>query len=75
MELQEQMEEFGFYRNMILNNQTDGRNVIVEYEDGQQGVMTAYHCKNINDIFLKRKPIERLTIFDGNKEIEFVRCQ
>ena len=74
--LKEQLAEFDFYKKMILNGETDGRNVVVEKKDGTCAVI--HHRVKWNVIPGMKATIdeiERITVFIDGKEFEFVACQ
>ena len=75
-ELKDQLVEFDFYKKLILNGQTDGRNVLVQKKDGTCAVI--HHRVKWNAIPGMKATIdelERVTIFIDGQEFEFVACQ
>jgi len=83
-DLIEQLKEFNFYKQMILHEETNGRNIIITRKDGSSYIAT--HI--IKQSFKKRKAprpvpgldsggipdIDRVTIFLDGKEYEFASC-
>jgi predicted ribosome-associated RNA-binding protein Tma20 len=79
------LNEFQIYKQLILNGETDGRNILVETKDGTHAILP----QKIKPKFIRRKAIiphipglrasldeiERVTIFVDGKEYEFIACQ
>jgi hypothetical protein len=70
----ESLKDFNFYKQMILNGETDGRNVIIERKDGTNYIATYKVKRNEIPGALKLSDMERVTIFLHGKEYEFVAC-
>lgn len=75
-DLEMQLGEFNFYRNMIRMGQAGKRNTIIEKKDGTNAII--HHVTKefpIPGLNAKIGDIERITIFIDDKEYEFVACQ
>jgi len=75
-EMESNLVQFDFLRNMIKHGETNGRNVIIEQKDGDHkialckiGIVPFQGCN------VRIDQIERITIIIGEKEFEFVSCQ
>jgi len=71
------LHEFNFYKQMILNKKTNGRNIIIERKDGSCYI-ALHQVKRETDFIpgsLHISDMERITIFLDGKEYEFVACQ
>lgn len=73
MEQEDVLDQYNFYKQLILNNKTNGRNVIIETKNGEQGIppLKLERWKIVFPI----EDIERITFFIDGKEYEFVACQ
>lgn len=71
------LHEFAFYKQMIMNKATRGRNIIIERKDGSSYV-PMHQVKRGTDFIpgaLHIDDMERITVFLDGKEYEFVACQ
>ena len=76
--LKNELREFDFYRSLILNGETEGRNILVEKKDGTHAILQfVYKLKHnqIPGMKATLDDLERVTIFIDGKEFEFVACQ
>lgn len=71
----ESLKNFNFYKQMILNGETDGRNVIIERKDGTNYVTMFKVKRDQIPGALKLSDMERITIFLNGEEYEFVSCR
>ena len=76
-DLVQSLHEFRFYKQMILNDKTGGRNIIIERKDGTCYVPMHKVKRELDFIpgALHLSDMERITIFLDGKEYEFVACQ
>ena len=73
-ELKDQLQQFNFYKRLILDGMANGRNVIIERKDGTCAIL---HTKfeRIPGMLATIDEVERITVFINGKEFEFVACQ
>ena len=77
-DVKDQLREFNYYKQLILHGETNNRNVIVERKDGTCAI--AHHVvRNDRPVpglgAITVDQIERITVFVGGQEYEFVACQ
>jgi hypothetical protein len=62
----EGLKEFSYYKSLVVNEKTSGRNVIIELKDGTNQVV---NMSMLSDkYFLKWEQIERITVFIKTRE-------
>jgi len=77
-ELKNELREFDYYKTLILNGKTEGRNILVQKKDGTHAILPyAYKIKHDQVPGMKATfgELERITIFIDGKEFEFAACQ
>ena len=77
-ELKDELQEFGYYRSLILNGETEGRNILVQKKDGTHAILPfVYKIKHnqIPGMKATLDDLERITVFVDGREFEFVACQ
>ena len=84
-DLIEQLKEFNIYKQMILSDETNGRNIIVETKDGSCHILPQkikgqlkgrkVRVPHIPGLSSNLDQIERITVFVDGQEFEFVACQ
>lgn len=75
-QLKDELREYDYYRGLILNGETDGRNVLIQKKDGTHAII--HHRAKYNAIPGMKATLddlERITIFVDGREFEFVACQ
>ena len=74
-EVKNKLREFNYYKQLILNNETKGRNTIIERKDGTHAIINQKIGEHpIPGLAATIDEIERITIFIRDKEYEFVAC-
>ena len=75
-DLKNELIEFAYYKKLIRDGHTDGRNVLVQKKDGTCAVIhNRVKWNVIPGMKAGIDEIERVTIFIDDKEFEFVACQ
>jgi hypothetical protein len=72
----QKIEEFEYYKRLIKSGEAGKRNTIIERKDGSHAIIhQTIDFRPIPGLSTNLDEIERITVFIGDKEFEFVACQ